>query len=67
MENLKKFNILGVWKEFLRNDADQKAECKIYYKVITYTGGSTKSLHVHRQTMHGGRGKGQESRGESPG
>ena len=64
MENFKEFKITGIWKDFLRNDTGQRAKCKICYKVIKCTGGSTKGLHVHIQTMHGGRGKEQESLAE---
>ena len=52
MDNFKEFKTAGIWKEFLRNDTGQKAKCKIRYKVIKCTGGSTKGLHVHIQTMH---------------
>lgn len=64
MENFKEFKITGIWKDFLRNDTGQKAKCKICCKVIKCTGGSTKGLHVHMQTMHGGKKKEQEGRVE---
>ena len=49
----KEFKKDGIWSHYLRDRTGSSAQCITCRKILKCSGGSTKGLHVHQQTVHG--------------
>lgn len=56
MSDFAEFKGSAVWKHFLRSQDGNTAKCRVCKKVLKISGGSTKGLHVHLRSKHGGMG-----------
>ncbi|XP_043210081.1 uncharacterized protein LOC122375011 [Amphibalanus amphitrite] len=67
MSDFAEFKGSAVWEHYLRSQDGHTAKCRLCKKVLKISGGSTKGLHVHLRSKHGGMSVAGPSRsGETP-